>query len=311
LNLNEKVVHILKSSCSNGTWKQYESSLKKWIEYCTTNNLNVYESRIENYLSFLASLFESGLGYNSINTARSALSSVFPLIENSKIGEHRLISQFMKGVSKLRPPRPKYSITWDTNSMLELLKSWDCNIIDLKTITLKLIALLALVTAQRAQTLTSIKISDIVWGSPVQIKLSSILKTTSIKNPNPVLVIPSFDSTNLCPVHTLHCYIDKTKDIRKESDQLFISFVPPHKPVTSQTISHWLCKVLEMSNIDTSVFSGHSFRHASTSKASNRGVSIDSIFQRAGWSSGSKVFAKHYNKRIDDRSNFANVLLNE
>jgi len=77
LKFEDNVLKILKSSCSNSTWRQYESSLKKWAMFCEQNQWNVFAASISNYLSFLADLYDQGLSYNTINTARSALSSVF------------------------------------------------------------------------------------------------------------------------------------------------------------------------------------------------------------------------------------------
>ena len=57
----------------------------------------------------------------------------------------------------------------------------------------------------------------------------------------------------------------------------------PHKAVSVQTISRWLKQCLELAGIDTAVYKGHSFRHASTSKAKSVGVSIDDIFLTGGW----------------------------
>jgi len=301
----------MKASCTDGTWKQYQSSIKRWIEYCKMRSWDVWGSNLSHYLSFFTSLFESGLGYNCINTARSAFSMVFPTIDGVRVGEHVLINRFMKGVVKLRPPRPKYSVTWDSTKLLDLLITWNNDKILLKQLTFKLAALLALITAQRSQTLAKIKISEIFWGDPVQIRISSRLKTTSLNNPNPVLVIPEYHIPSVCPVKTLRCYIDRTMSLRGASDNLFISFVSPHRPVTSQTIGHWLSKSLELAGIDTKVFTGHSFRHASTSRASAKGIHIDSIFQRAGWTNKSRVFAKHYNKPIDNRADFALSILNK
>lgn len=34
---------------------------------------NIFEASVENGIKFLASLYESGLGYSAINTARSTL----------------------------------------------------------------------------------------------------------------------------------------------------------------------------------------------------------------------------------------------
>jgi integrase len=300
----------LRSSKSNGTWKQYEGSLTKWSEYCKLNNLSCSDVNINNYLCFLTSLYEKGLSYMSINTARSALSSVFGKIDGGPIGENKLVTDFMRGVSKLRPPRARYSTTWDPDKVLNVIKSWKTQEADLKQISFKLIALLALVTGQRVQSLSSIKISNIIWENPVQIKLTSILKTTSITNNNPVLVIPPYHDKDLCPINTLNEYLRQTSSIRNGKDELFLSFIKPHSPVTSSSLSRWLTEVLKLAGIDCDQYHAHSFRHAATSKVAARGVSVDTILKQVGWTRNSKVFAKFYNKPIEERAEFANSILN-
>ena len=50
-------------------------------------------------LSFLANLYDSGIGYSTINTARSALSSGVELSHSKlSLGQHPLINRFLKVV---------------------------------------------------------------------------------------------------------------------------------------------------------------------------------------------------------------------
>ena len=60
-------------------------------------------------LEFLVDLFDSGIVYSCINTARSALSAI--LCQNSAVtvGNSPIIKRFMKGVFQLRPTRPRYN----------------------------------------------------------------------------------------------------------------------------------------------------------------------------------------------------------
>ena len=66
--------------------------------------------------------------------------------------------------------------------------------------------------------------------------------------------------------------------------------------VSSQTISRWLKIVLRKSGITE--FTGHSTRHAATSKALQEGLTIDAIRNAAGWSERSKTFHFFYNRPI-------------
>ena len=75
LNLPEKTIEIMMASKSNGTWRQYESGLKKWCNFCEEKNWSNQEANITHVLILLTKLFESGLSYSVINSCRSALSS--------------------------------------------------------------------------------------------------------------------------------------------------------------------------------------------------------------------------------------------
>ena len=66
-------------------------------------------------------------------------------------------------------------------------------------------------------------------------------------------------------------------------------------------LSRWLKLTLEMSGSDTTKFSAHSIRAASTSAALKRNVSIDSILKTEGWSK-STTFSQFYHKPVLEKS---------
>lgn len=131
----------MEASKSKGTWSQYNSSLEKWKTFCKDNNWSPEEKIVEHYLEFLTSLYDKGLSYNTINTARSALSSSYGKIDGVAIGEHRLIVDLLKGISRLRPIQPRYNITWDPDKVLSFLKNIPTETCSLKDLSFKLLAL--------------------------------------------------------------------------------------------------------------------------------------------------------------------------
>ena len=258
---------------------------------------------------YLTSLYEAGASYSRLNLARSALSTCLDKIDNHNVGTHPLVVRLMKGVYRLRPPSAKYSYIWDVNLVFNIIKSWGPNSCSsLESLTMKLCGLLALSTGQRVQTLASIFVENILMKEPVEIKITKILKTSRVGSKQPLLVLPSFTDESLCVVKCLQQYLLVTREFRV-TGQLFISYKQPHKPVTTQTISRWLCNLLKLCKIDTNVFKSHSFRHSSVSKAAKIGVSTDMIFAAAHWSAGSKMFAKFYNRPIVSRCDFAHSLV--
>lgn len=309
MNLSPDCLTLLNASCSNKTWKQYQTSINKYIKFCSLNNSDPWKPSVRTILGFLTTLYENGLGYVSINTARSALSTILGEVDGQPIGTHPLVVRLVKGVSKLRPPQCKYNNIWDATNVLSQLKSWQPNeLLSLLEISQKLAALFALCSAQRVQTLCKIKISEIqLVDSTVTIRCCARLKTSK---PGSILEMKfhEFTDSQLCLVKCLRCYISRTDTLRN-SNNLFITTKPPYNSVSHQSLSNWLKSVLLMSGIDSNKFTSHSFRHSSTSKAASLGVSTDIIYKSAGWTEKSKVFANFYKRPIVQSNAFANAIL--
>ena len=88
---------------------------------------------------------------------RSAISSFHIPLEGVVVGQHPLVTKFMKGTFSLRPPKPRYFVTWDVNDVLQLLRSWSpAKSLSLKKLSLKLVMLGALITALRSSSLAKL-----------------------------------------------------------------------------------------------------------------------------------------------------------
>lgn len=271
----------------------------------------MYEASIPEVISFLTSCYYEGAQYGTLNTYRSALA----LLLGRKISNDDSIKRLFKGFFRLKPPLPKYVVTWDPNIVLDFLEKLCPNdSIPLEHLTKKTVTLIALVTAHRVQTISKIRVQNIeMCTQGLNIKIPDLIKTSRPGALQPSLSIPYFrQRKNICPADALLSYLRRTQELRSNCDSLFISFRAPHKAVTSQTISRWIKYTLSESGIDTSIFTAHSTRHASTSAAHRLGISIDLIRRTAGWSGNSDVFAKFYNRIVveDNISEFAVSILN-
>ena len=129
--------------------------------FCKSQNINKFNTSIENGIDFLVSPYEKGLGYSAINTTRSALSSVLDFPGGHTFGTHPLVTRFLKGVFELKPSIPRYTTIWDVGTVFQYLKTlhWIPEL-NLKTLTKKLTMLLCLLTGQQCQTLTKLDISQ-------------------------------------------------------------------------------------------------------------------------------------------------------
>ena len=184
---------------------------------------------INEVLQFLNHLFQNTTNaFGTFNSHRSALALILP--EN--IGTDRSIKRFLKGICRLRPSRPKYEFTWDTDVVLSYLaKAHPVLQIPLKMLTYKLCTLLALITGQRIQTLSLIRVSNIHQSNTrIQIRITDPTKTSLAASAQPCLQIPFFTARpELCVASTLLEYLDRTSPLRTQEDFLFLTVRQPHQ----------------------------------------------------------------------------------
>lgn len=155
----------------------------------------------------------------------------------------------MKGCYNINPPSPKYSTTWDPQPVLLYLENkFPLQTLTLKELTQKLAILVALTTAHRVQILSIITVDNIAQGqNRLEVKIPARIKTSGPRKKQPVLIFPYFtDNPQLCVASTLEFYLSKTAAFRNQTtDPLFYTYVQPHHPATSQTISRWIKDVLK------------------------------------------------------------------
>ena len=119
--------------------------------------------------------------------------------------------------------------------------------------------------------------------------MPQITKTGKPCKPPIVVSFPAFpQDRRLCVVNYLKSYERKTTkyhNVGKETRApLFISFIKPHAPVSSATISRWLKSVLALAGVGTASFQGNPVRSATSSVAKKLGVSSAEIMKVADWS---------------------------
>lgn len=236
---------------------------------------------------------------------------------SSKIGNDDRITRFLKGVYRLRPALPRYSDIWDPSKVLNCLNSWPDNTeLSLEKLTKKLAILLALTSAQRIQTLSLIKLSNItVTENKIVIDITDLIKTSIVTKSQPKICLPFYtQNSKICPAKTLKDYILTTRPIRNNESYLWLTFKKPHKKASSQTVSRWVKNIMNECGINTNKFTAHSTRHTATSFAKRAGINMEVIRKAAGWSTNSKTFARYYNLPLCEESpqeNFALAVLSQ
>ncbi len=113
---------------------------------------------------------------------------------------------------------------------------------------------------------------------------------------------------SLYVVRVLQEYLNRMRKLRGDCPNLFVTLLAPHTAAATDTISRWLKETLARAGVDTSVFTAHSTRSASTSAAKDSGTPINVIMSAAGWTNAS-MFAKFYQKMTDTEKNFGQAIM--
>lgn len=233
-------------------------------------------------------------------------------VEGVPIGQHPLVTRLMKGVYNLRPPKPRYTYTWDVDIVVSYVEKLGENAnLPLRKLSQKLALLMALVVASRTSELQALDLRFRVYRpNGVLFRLVGITKTQQTGSPPKEQFFGAFSEKRLCVVECLRQYERVTasrRDPQSEAQPLFLSYIKPFKPVTSQRIAHWIKDLLSEAGVDTRVFKAHSVRGASVSAAKNKGVGIPEILDMADWSRDTTFRRFYY--RTTTSNNYTQSLL--
>ncbi|CAB0014284.1 unnamed protein product, partial [Nesidiocoris tenuis] len=178
----------------------------------------------------------------AVDTMISSLSpSTLKQYGQNDVGSHPLVKRFVRGVFRLRPPRPKYTSTWDPGAVLDFVKS--SNESSFKDTSAHLVTLMALATGQRLQTLSLIRLPNIQQETGgVRIFIPDLIKTSRPNAEQPTLWFPFFGKEpSLCVASRILQYLSTSKQFRgSRHDTFLISTTKPFGPASSQTLSRWI-----------------------------------------------------------------------
>ena len=119
--------------------------------FCRERGIDPISASLDQPIEFLTKIVESGLGYSSVGTARSVLSSVLIMDNGISFGKHPLVKRFMKGIFNLRAALPRQFAVWGPDIVLNYLSNLEYDLL-LKDLSEKLVILLCLLPGQRDQT---------------------------------------------------------------------------------------------------------------------------------------------------------------
>lgn len=312
--LSDGVIKMLNKSWRGSTETAYSSAWRQWDHWCSERGISSLSAPLSAILGFLLVLFNKGRQYRTINTVRSAISMTHDDVDGTRVGQHPLVSRFLKGIFNSRPPAPKYCSTWNVDIVLSYIKKLPENKeLSFQLLSHKLAMLMALANADRCSDLVALDLNYHTFqGTGVRFIIPGLTKTRRSGPPIEAFYASFSEDPRICPVETLKCYKLRSKNLRPQSEgsgnPLFISVRKPHNPIKAATLGHWLKNIMRSAGIDTQTFSGHSTRGASMSKAKVAGVSTADILKAANWSNSS-TFCRFYHRPVNSGQFGTSVLM--
>ena len=205
---------------------------------------------------------------------------------------------------------PRYVTTGNASKVFQYLKNQQVLVnCDPKVVSHRLAILLCLTTGQRDQTIKFLNLECLkVFDDRAVLFIPDKLKTTRLGHHLPPLELRAYKDVELCVVSHLRQYIKLTENL--DDKQLLLSYVKPHKPTSTTTLSRWCVRIMKESAVNVDIFGSHSTGAASTSKCIATEFSFKEISKSAGWSN-ELSFALYYDKQIEDnflRLSFCNFV---
>ena len=249
-------------------------------------------------INFLASLYEKGLSYSVIKSAKASLNLILAFPPYSSIGEHPLIIKFMKGVFNTRPPTRKFGFVWDVKILFDYFRELGDNE-NLKDDVLshKILLLLVLLGGQRINTIFWFRTDELICNDlSATFAPSHVLKHSNENRKQDIFEYRAYHDKKLCVIACLRAYLARRNTrVQSHCKKLLITHKKPYHEASIDTLRRWV-KTL-FNNIGIFNFSAHSCRSASTSKALAIGIDIDEILKKGCWSN-EKTFFDFYKKDI-------------
>jgi hypothetical protein len=312
LGLKKETIATMAAARKEQSNSQYASYIERYDRWARDQGIqDPFNCGIYVPLNFLQFMMDEAFDEKDLTRRRSfsimrlitsALSTVL-FFDGVSFGCNNLVSQFMKGLLRLRPIKHRYKTQWDMGSVLDRLKNkpWiQAAGMPLDLLGKKAMVLYLLATANRNHCVTELRISEDRfrdYGNKIEfLFLEEEVKRRGLE---PVVKLNAYiQNRQIDPVWYINVYILRTQKIRGEQEKLFISAHKPYKAISTQTARRWIRETLAMCGVDINRFGAGSTRGAAASAGSAKGASLKEIITAGGWRRA-HTFQQWYNRPIE------------
>ena len=326
----------MRNARAPSTRASYAHKWKYFSSWCAARQADPVSCGVAVVLRFLQSLLDAGRAASTVRVYSAAISLHHVRVDGLPIGRHGCVTQFLRGVRRLRPGRALRTPAWDLPLVLRSLTRAPYEPLDrsdLKSLSRKTALLLALSSAKRVGELQALSVSQdcmrwkpdgtgvSLWPNPAF--LPKVVAPRTVNHVLEVVALGSAlgpqgcseDLSTLCPVRALRAYVERTQPLRGAGTQLFVCYGGRRLglPLSKQRLSHWLVDAISAAYVDLGQpvpenVVAHSTRGIATSWAALKGVSMEDICAAASWSAPC-TFARFYRLNVESTGSLGSAVL--
>ena len=159
---NPTVVQTIQCSRAPSTNALYANRWKLFVSWCQARHQEPTRCPIPVILDFLQSHLDDGLAPSTIKVYIATISARHNRVDGVTVGSNSLVSRFLKGAQRLRPPQRSPRASWDLPVFLQVLGKPPFEPLgrsELKWLSMKTAFLLAMASAKRVGELHALSIS--------------------------------------------------------------------------------------------------------------------------------------------------------
>ena len=315
--LSEESADLAARGRRKSTINVYSSRARYFFEWCKDHKIDPSTATVGEVSDFLRSRFELGLQASTVQGYLSAILSFHSgCRDGGSLKDNKVLGFLIEGMEISRPKARRIWPAWDLHTALSRLNEVPFEPLQsssLRNIAMKTLFLIALASGKRCSELHALSIgSSCVFsraGVTLYFRPGFLAKNERHNFSASPIFLPYINRSDKraqrlsCPVRALKWYLDRTKIVRGQVQQLFIINVKPFRAAAKITLAGWLIEVIKL----TKALQGegnpraHSVRAASASWAHARGLSITEILNTVSWKTES-TFTRVYLKDVHLRT---------
>ena len=322
---SEEVAKRIKEPQRHSSRRIYESRWSIFGKWCEESQVDVSNPTIPEVADFLNCLFkERNLKPSTIAGYRTAIADGLG-VKGEQISKSLELNRLLASFYRDKPVANRSIPSWDLALVLHALTKQPFEPLgkaSLKLLTFKTVFLLTLASGKRrsevhAWTHSSLSYKE-NWSQVTLAPSTAFLAKNQLASDGPAaikpVVIPALkpqldksltQDRSLCPVRALKFYLDRTKDLRKNKNLLFVAIKEGFaRDISRATISSWLKQTILLAYENSDPESqqlyqvkAHDVRSMAASLAFKGGISLNEILQACFWKSHN-TFTNFYLKDL-------------